>query len=180
MTCIVGIEHGNQVLMGGDLQNTWPNMKLDDAQPSKVFIKNGILFGGAGSARVGQIMQHGLQSPVAPERDEEVPGWLVTVLVPEVCKALKDGGHQQEGNDCLVGIRGQLWHLCADFSVMRSTVGYAAVGSGREYAMGSIFTTAAICGLKDREDAERALKRAIAAAGSFSPTVGIDATVLST
>src|SRR5262245_6487911 len=88
MTCIVGIECGKKVVMAGDIQATGWNHKLHKTHP-KVFQKNGILFGGAGSIRVAQIIEHGLQNPIAPENDEEIYRWLVTVLVPGIRKALK-------------------------------------------------------------------------------------------
>lgn len=178
MTCIVGIEHAGRVLMGGDVQGTGPNNKVLHTQP-KVFAKNGILFGYTTSYRFGQIIEHGLKEPIAPDSDTEIYRWLVTVLVPDIRKSLKDEGYEQGGN-CLIGIRGQLWELHTDFCVLRSVKGYAAVGSGHEYALGSVFTSVNFSRLEHRDDAERAIKRAIAVAGTFSPSVGTDATVLST
>jgi ATP-dependent protease HslVU (ClpYQ) peptidase subunit len=178
MTCIVGIEHGGRVLMGGDVQGTGFNTKVMHTQP-KVFRKNGILFGFCGSYRFGQLIEHGLKEPIAPDNDAEIYRWLVTVLVPDIRKSLKDEGYEQGGN-CLVGVRGQLWELQADFSVLRSVKGYGAVGSGYEYALGSVFTSVNFCHLEHRDNVERAIKRAITVAGTFSPSVGTDATVLST
>lgn len=178
MTCIVGIEHGKRVLMGGDVQGSGANYKVLHTQP-KVFRKNALLFGYTTSYRFGQIIEHGLKNPIAPDSDDEIYRWLVTVLVPDIRKCLKDEGYEQGGN-CLIAVRGQLWELQADFSVLRSAKGYAAVGSGYEYALGSVFTSINFAAVEHRDDVERAIKRAIAVAGTFSPTVGTDATVLST
>lgn len=180
MTSIVGIEYGGKVLLGGDIQGTGGNCKVIHTQP-KVFNKSGVAFGWAGSYRFGQILEHELSNPVIPEDDAEIYRWLVTILVPNIRKILKDNGCDDGGN-CLIGVKGQLWELQSDFSVIRSTIGYAAVGSGAEYAIGSVFTALHIRrGLpKTLTAAKTIVKNAILAAGTFCPSVGTDSEVIST
>jgi hypothetical protein len=66
-----------------------------------------------------------------------------------------------------------------DFSVLRSVNGFDACGSGYEYAMGSMYTMASIAPPPDEEAVARVLKRAVFAAGTFSPSVGTECVVIS-
>ena len=177
MTCIVGIEFDGHVLLGGDIQGTGRNNKIIHTQP-KVFNKKGVIFGFTTSYRFGQILEHSLQDPVVPENEKDVYRWLITVLIPDIRHALKDAGYDTGGN-CLIGVKGQLWELQNDFSVLRSVRGYAAVGSGSEYAIGSLFTSVE-AKPKTSEDFKLAIKLAIQAAGTFSPSVGTDCEIIST
>lgn len=176
MTCIVGIEFHGKVMLGGDIQGTGSNNKVVHTQP-KVFNKNGVIFGYTTSYRFGQVLEHCLKEPVVPERDNEIYRWLIVVLVPDIRAVLKESGWEKGGN-ALIGIRGQLWELQDDFSVLRSVKGYAAVGSGYEYAMGSLSTS--LKKLTSEEDYKQAVQTAIIAAGTFSPSVGTDSTIITT
>ena len=178
MTCIVGLEHDGKVFLGGDIQGTGWNNKVVHTQP-KVFNKAGVIFGYTTSYRFGQILEHGLQDPVVPENPADIYRWLITVLVPDIRNALKLHGYEQGGN-CLIGVKGQLWELQNDFSVLRSTRGFGAVGSGTEYAVGSVFTSLLDSRPKTDKAAEEIVRNAIIAAGTFSPSVGTDSEVIST
>lgn len=178
MTCIVGIEFQGKVLLGGDIQGTGGNNKIVHTQ-SKVFNKNGVVFGYTTSYRFGQILEHGLKDPVVPEREEEIYRWLLTVLIPEIKTTLKDNGWERGGN-ALIGVRGQLWELQDDFSVLRSVKGYTACGSGYEYAMGSLTNSVSFGKLATQRDHEIAVERAIEVAGTFSPSVGTVSTMVTT
>lgn len=163
--------------MGGDIQGTGWNNKVVHTQP-KVFNKKGVLFGFTSSYRFGQILEHGLQDPVVPENPADVYRWLITVLVPDIKAALKDSDYEGGGN-CLIGVRGQLWELQTDFSVLRSVKGYAAVGSGYEYALGSLTTSFNLLpAIPMPANYEAMVKQAIAVAGTFSPSVGTESTVI--
>ena len=177
MTCIVGLEHDGRVLIGGDVQGTGRNNKVVHTQP-KVFNRTGIIFGYTTSYRFGQILECGIQDPVVPDKENDIYRWLINVLIPDIRANLKSSGFEG-GGSCLIGIKSQLWELQPDFSVLRSVRGYAAVGSGCEYAMGSMMS---ICAEfpKTRNDAERAISRSIEAAGTFSPSVGIESRIIST
>ena len=177
MTCIVGLEADGKVFLAGDIQGTGYNNKVVHTQP-KVFAKGELVFGYTTSYRFGQLVEHALGNPVVPANDDEVYRWLITVMVPQLKAALKDGGFEGGGN-ALIGVRGQLWELQNDWSVLRSKLGYSAVGSGYEYAHGAMHTYGKL-GVFSSQTAERALKIAVEAAGTFSPSVGMEATVIST
>lgn len=179
MTCIVGIEvkekNGlGKVVIGGDTQGSSWSHKATYTQP-KVFEKNGIVFGYTTSYRFGQLIEHALRDMATPKGD--VYAWLVQVLVPSIRAALTDGGWEG-GGTCIIGARGEVWTLQDDFSVLRSTCGYSAVGSGCEYALGCLAGLTEAKKPKTVDDHSDIVKKAIEAAGMFSPTVGMNSTVV--
>jgi len=179
MTCIVGCEFDGKVYLGGDIQGTGWNNKVVHTQP-KVFNKKGVIFGYTTSYRFGQLLEHSLPDPVVPENDTEIYRWLISVLVPAIKAVLKENDYEGGGN-CLIGVKSQLWELQNDFSVLRSVKGYAAVGSGYEYATGAIHGRIGSLGkVMDRTEAIELVKLAIQAAGTYSPSVGTDSTVINT
>jgi hypothetical protein len=172
------MEFQDRVYVAGDVQGTGWNHKVVHTTP-KVFSKCGVIFGYTTSYRFGQVLEHNLQNPVVPHEEDEIYRWLITVLIPDVRAVLKENGYEKGGN-CLIGVKNQLWELQDDFSVLRSVAGYSAVGSGYEYALGSLFSSHAGVKPRNEEDVHVLLRRAIQAAGTFSPSVGTESTILST
>lgn len=176
MTCIVGLEFEGKVILAGDIQGTGWNNKVIHTQP-KVFNKNGVLFGYTTSYRFGQILEHGLKDPVVPDDPNEVYRWLITVLIPDIAATLK-AANFEGGGECLIGVKGQLWWVQGDFSVLRSTLGYTTVGSGTEYALGSLYTSLALTKPGTVESASKLVCEAIRCAGTFCPSVGTDCAIV--
>lgn len=176
MTCIVGIETEGIVLIAGDIQGTGGNSKVVHTQP-KVFVRNGVGFGYTTSYRFGQLIEHVLPDQVVPEKDAEVYRWLITVLVPKLKASFKEADYDKGGN-ALIGVRGQLWELQEDFSVLRSRLGYSAVGSGCEYAMGVLHAYMHLKPSRTPRACAAALRLAIEAAGTYSPSVGTESTLV--
>jgi ATP-dependent protease HslVU (ClpYQ) peptidase subunit len=178
MTCIVGLEYHGKVHIGGDLQGTGWNNKIKHDQP-KVFVRNGIAFGYTTSYRFGQLLEHVLPDPIVPANPDEIYPWLIKVLVPSIKDTLKDAGYEGGGN-CLIGVKSTLWELQNDYSILRSVNGYASVGSGYEYANGAMY--AMLTKLKGQaltdEGAQDLVELAIEAAGTFSPSVGVDSVIV--
>jgi ATP-dependent protease HslVU (ClpYQ) peptidase subunit len=176
MTAIVGVEFNGKVYMAGDLQGTGGNNKIIHTQP-KLFNKKGVLFGFTTSYRFGQILDHLLPDPVVPENPEEVYRWLITVLIPDIKKAMKDA-EWTTGGSCLIGVKGQLWELQNDWSVLRSVSGYAAVGAGTEYGNASMMTNLKIKPPKNGADVILILQNTMEVISQFCPSVGQEAFIL--
>ena len=70
--------------------------------------------------------------------------YLVKRFVPFLRAAFKDAGwlevenSREEGGQFLVGIRGELFEINSDFSVLKMVDGFNAVGSGEYYALGAM------------------------------------------
>lgn len=174
MTCIVGVEVGNKVVLAGDIQGSGGNNKIVHTQP-KVF-KNGEMgFGYTTSYRFGQLIEHSVTKEFVPSSEEMIYPWLIKEFVPHCKKTLQEGGYDGGGN-CLIGVKGQLWELQGEFSVLRSTKGFNAVGSGYEYALGAMDT---IFSKRDRnmmsvEEVVSVLKDVMVTVSTYCPTVGSD------
>ena len=65
MTCIVGIEDGADVVLGADSGIGWAN-GMRDRMRGKVWERDGVGFGDAGSVRAGQILFYELAVPPQP------------------------------------------------------------------------------------------------------------------
>lgn len=174
MTCIVGVEVDGKVVITGDIQGSAPNVKIVHTQP-KVFTNSGMAFGYTTSYRFGQIIEHSIDKGFLPARDDQVYPWLVKEFVPHCKKVLYDGGYDS-GGTCLIGIRGQLWRLESDFSVLRSVKGFDAVGSGCEFALGALSTYMSMGTYNTADDVVHISASVIKSVSDHCPTVGSDST----
>lgn len=146
MTCIAAFINKNKtIIMGADSAGTggWSRTLRKDP---KVFIKNKMIFGFCGSFRMGQLLQFQLKVPDQPKKMDDFE-YMVREFVEALRKCLKDGGYskisdnEEEGGTFLVGYKGRLYRIDADFQVAESLDGYEALGSGEDLALGSLHTT---------------------------------------
>lgn len=146
MTLIIGLVHDGQAYLACDSiatnGHTWQLL----AQP-KMF-KNGVLYAGfTDSFRLGQLLEHELSIPDRVVGQDLVP-WLVKELVPAVRDTLRRGGYArsvngaEEGGNFLLVAEHRIFEMQGEYSVLERTDGYAAVGSGQDYALASLHTTA--------------------------------------
>jgi ATP-dependent protease HslVU (ClpYQ) peptidase subunit len=154
MTCIVGVETGTSVIIGGDSSSTDGFITVSQATP-KVFVNNGYLIGFTTSWRMGQLLQYVLQ-PVSPPDDTDLTGFMVTEFIPAVRECLTENGwtlqenNRDQGGKFLVGVRNQLFMVDDDFHVSRSTDGIGACGSGEYVSLGALWATRDLMGPKER------------------------------
>jgi hypothetical protein len=142
MTCIVGLVHEGKVYMGGDSEAASDWSRHSVAEP-KVFRLQDFLVGYTTSFRFGQLLQYQL---VVRERhvNETDMQYLVTGFVDDVRKLMKDNGYaevennQESGGEALIGYRGKLYKLQNDYSLIRSTHPFYAVGIGYPFALGAL------------------------------------------
>lgn len=142
MTCIVGLEHDGRVTIGGDSAAVEGD-DLTAADTAKVFHLGPYLIGYCESFRAGQLVRYRLRVP-EPKTDDPVEH-LATVFVDELRKTLHKGGvakatadEEQMPGALMVGYAGQLFTIEGDYAVIRSGYGYAALGCGAPYALGSL------------------------------------------
>ncbi len=154
MTCIVGIETRDGVVMGGD-SCTSDGYSLHSMAGAKVFRVGRYVFGVAGSGRVSDLVRYAVALPDPPQRG--LHRFLVRLVVPLLRKAASKGGHMLIGSPAhsdgpgggdaldsaiLVGVRGRLFTIGGDFCVDDHREGYTAAGSGAMVALGSLHSTA--------------------------------------
>lgn len=170
MTCVVGLIADNgHVIFGADSLVTDETGFKISLLDKKIFIKNNILFGFCGNLHFGQLVKHRFNPP-SPGRNKDVEAFIHTKFVPELQKFFIENGivkfADDEEHELLIGIHKSIFAIGSDFSVMQSPTRFHAIGSGAQYALGSLFSTK---GLKD--DTKR-LSIALEASSQFSMTVG--------
>jgi len=168
MTAIVGITERGAVHIGGDSAGI-EGLSLTVRADTKVFRKQGYLFGFTTSFRMGQLIRYSLDLPKPKGR---LDNFMTTTFIDALRSCLKSGGwarkdnEREEGGTFLVGIRGQLFAVYEDYQVARAADGFAAVGCGDQIALGALYATAG-SGLSAR----RRITLALEAAERFSAGV---------
>ena len=174
MTCIVGMRDKSSVIIGGDslASNAFYKTARGD---SKVFCKDGYVVGFSSSYRMGQLLAHTMDFPVPPEtsNEKELLGFMVSDFIEKVRDCFDKGGFLKkeneviEGGSFIIGVNGCLFSVIDDFQVEIPSIGFAACGSGSDYALGSMYSTIDMK-LSPAERIELALK----ASEKFSTRVG--------
>ena len=145
MTCIVGLETETGVIIGADsaAASGWDTSAT---RLQKVFSVGEILIGYTDSFRMGQLLQYSLVLDDQQDGQGNLE-YLATTFVSAVRKCLADGGFQKTENDqetggqFLVGYRGHLYVVESDYQVNSYHDGMAAIGCGKDYAMGSLWNS---------------------------------------
>lgn len=146
MTCIVGLVHGGQVILGADSAGV-SGMDLVVRADQKVWAKDGWIFGFTTSFRMGQLLRYSLQLPKR-NPDVDLMQFMATEFVDAVRACLKAGGFAtardggEAGGDFLVGHAGRLFRVCSDYQVAEAQQPFDAVGCGAPYATGALFALA--------------------------------------
>jgi ATP-dependent protease HslVU (ClpYQ) peptidase subunit len=163
MTCIVGLEYKGDVYLGCDSAQSNGHF-ISAIDCPKIFTKGDITFGYTTSFRFADILQYDL---IIPDRVPSVVNdreYLVSYVIKAVRDSLKEGGftdinnNKETGGTCLIVYHKQLFTLQDDFSIIRDSEGYAACGSGCNFALGSLSSTS---NMKPKKRLELALQAAI-------------------
>lgn len=168
MTCIVGLVHKEKVYIGGDSAGVG-GYSLSNRADEKIFHNKDFIMGFTTSFRMGQLLRFKFIPPYhKPEKSTYE--YMVVDFVEEVRQCLKDGGYasndkgEEIGGTFLVGYKGELFTIEADYQVGRQIEGYDAVGCGSEIAKGSLYSTSVL-------DPEERVKQALQASENFSAGV---------
>lgn len=169
MTCIVGIKTEQGVWMGGDSAVSHQYELRHTAVP-KVFIKDNLLIGGAGQPRAFFHLQH---QWTVPERFGELTlyGWLATTVANSIRALYEANGIKPSSGDwpnpldTMIGCEGRLFYLDSQFGLHEHADDFEAMGAGSEYAIGALAALGDYMAPPDR------IKRALAIAARFSPSV---------
>jgi len=169
MTCIVGVKNASGVYLGGDSAISSNNLIQIMIDP-KVWKKGRFIFGYAGTLRVGQLIKYKLKIP--PINKREPTQYMVTAFVDAMRKCLKNAGaareehkEEEQDNQFLIGFNGHLFEIDSAYSICEVADPYIAIGSGTEYALGSLHATVG-------EPINDRVIKALKAASYFSDSVG--------
>jgi len=162
MTCIAGIKKDGKVYLSGERGASEGNYIVPIDKP-KIWKTGAYLFGYAGTFD-GQLVQHNFVPPV-PE------GNLDKFMHGKFLKSLKEfysewdiGGKDSELS-MIIGIKGRMYeHEAEGLTLVSYERDYIAIGSGADFAMGSLHAT------QTHKDPKRRLSLALTAACDFSTT----------
>ncbi|MFI5953046.1 hypothetical protein [Cryptosporangium sp. NPDC051539] len=169
MTAIVGVVHGGAVHIGGDSAGV-SGYVIHPRADAKVFTTGAYAFGFTTSFRMGQLIRWAWTPPGPPASD--LDRFMATTFIDGVRECLKTGGwagkenERETGGVFLVGVAGRLFSIDSDYQVGESALGYDAVGSGDEIAMGALYATA-----RSRMSPRKRLEVALEAAERFNGNV---------
>lgn len=164
MTCIIGLVHGDRIYIGGDRAATSEDYTRSMQIP-KVFKLEKMIFGYAGSIRLGQLLQYSLKLPLHNE-SHCIEKYMATTFIDAVRKLLLDKGFttvtngKEEGGSFLVGYKGKLFEVCSDFQITEWVGQFAVIGSGDKVASGAM---AALY----KESPKRRIKRSLEITAEF-------------
>ena len=150
MTCIVGIAAEGHVWIGGDsaAAGDWETRECFNP---KVFTVGEILIGYTTSWRMAQILRGHLELPDAPERHPELLESAAPYIMEKVVEEIRiilhkyhwatEEDNKQKGGNLLIGYRGHLFEVGADYGVTEMADEYDAIGCGGPYALGALHAT---------------------------------------
>ncbi|MGH2481035.1 MAG: hypothetical protein ACRDHW_15375, partial [Ktedonobacteraceae bacterium] len=148
MTCIVGLVEDGKVYIAGDSAGI-AGWSLTLRKDAKVFRNGAFLIGGTGSFRMLQLLRYAFAPPAFPvwSGENTLEKYMATTFVNALRDCFKAGGfaqktsEQESGGHFLVGVRGRLFLIDADYQVGESLAGYDACGCGSDVALGALFAT---------------------------------------
>lgn len=172
MTCIVALQHGGKVYVGGDAAATdaWSLAQMSLSQ-AKVYEKAELLIGSAGSPRVAQIIRYASEFPRC-HPDVDGFQFIVTSVVESIRNTLKAYGAVQINlgvesmeSSLLIAFRDRFYEIDGSFAVLQSDKPYAAIGAGASLSYGSFHSSGT------EADPRRRVLMALEAASAFNAGV---------
>lgn len=175
MTCIVGLETGTGVIIGGDRATVGGGTVRITGRP-KVFRLGNIIVGSSGCGRVANILENSIElkglEPSINSVMECVVHPLKEILRNSGNLKISDNLETTDWADFLIGIENCLFSVYSDFQVDRYECGYNAIGSGQDYALGSLHSTGFLLHSTDSLKAHKyRVELALEAAASHCSTV---------
>lgn len=172
MSCVVGIAQRGKIYLCADSYGCQENSVQPREDPKIFSIKGKMIIGFAGQWRAGQVIQHDLQLPRKRPNLSDFD-YIVRSIVPQIGRIFR--AHRVYNDEekktppdmsYLFGYNGCIYRVESDLNVSKPVNGYAAIGAGEEYALGSLYTSRYI------RDPMRRMELAQRAAQYHCPWVG--------
>jgi len=142
MTCVVALKQNNKVYMGCDSISVSGDTYTLTGDV-KVFKKDKMIFGCAGSVRARQILQYNFKIPKQKTKNDHE--YMCTDFISELQNTFKDThfGTQKsiEGSNFIVGYNNNIYVIYSDYQVNINSHDYVSIGSGTDFSNGSLCTT---------------------------------------
>jgi len=148
MTCIVGINQGRTVWIGGDSAMTGGDLGQGISLDPKVFIiADEFAFGICGSPKLMNVLCHNFD--IKKQKTGDDNKYFCSEFITSLKEAFVAGGctvdHPEHGTcfegELLAGYRGRLYRIQSNFQIITDAYGFTSVGSGSDIAIGSLHAT---------------------------------------
>jgi ATP-dependent protease HslVU (ClpYQ) peptidase subunit len=140
MTCIVALESEGKVYLGSD-SFLGTGVIRDVIDTPKFFVKDDLVIAYAGGVRPAQLVEHDLKVRKRRKNESDMT-YLINVVVESIKKALERHGvptqPDKSETDFIIVYQHKIYVLQGDFSLVRSNLGFAAIGVGQDYAYGAL------------------------------------------
>lgn len=144
MTVVIGLMENGLVYMGADSIAIPDNSySITTRQDPKIFRNGVFLIGFTGPFRMGNLLRFRLQPPEQPAGMDHFE-YMATLFIDAVRDCFRQHGYlgkteeRDDGGTFLVGYREQLYEVYDDFQVGIPHGAFAAVGAGRDVALGAM------------------------------------------
>lgn len=152
MTAIIGftdVKNGITYL-GGDsyASSRYSGDTINQKKVFRLIDTENVILGFSGSVRDLNLLTYAenlIDKRDEPNIDEK---YIVTKFVPNVIKLFNNNGRNELDKGIassesyfLIGYKDKLWKIHFDYSVLNTINNYEAIGSGTDFALGSLFTT---------------------------------------
>jgi ATP-dependent protease HslVU (ClpYQ) peptidase subunit len=168
MTCVVAIAQNGKVHMGCDsaAYDSDSTTYFIKSAP-KIFAIDDYLIGYSNSFRAGQIIQYDFFPPIPDPKNIMRTMSIDFVSAIQACYERNKFTYDSDGEyaDLIVGVNGQLFTIESDFQVQEYTDNYVSIGSGYQFAMGSLHAT------KKVKSPESRIQKALEAAAEYTGSV---------
>lgn len=173
MTCIVGLVDKGDVYIGGDSAGI-AGLSLSIRADEKVFSNGPFVMGFTTSFRMGQLLRYKFDPPQQTVNTDDMK-YMVTDFIDATrkCFAINGFGDKDAtiGGTFLVGYKGKLYTIDADYQVGIPSKAFDAVGCGSQLALGALYASSS-------KKPEERVRLALEAASTFSAGVAPPFTII--
>lgn len=147
MTCCIAYKTDKTLYFIADTAGTDEDHVQEIRKDPKVFIRDNILFGTAGSFRMRDVLMYNLKIPSLTKSDKSnIDLYVKKKLISAIRKVFIDEGvciktdesDQTCPGDILIGIKNKIYKVESDFQVGETAFSYNAIGSGSREALGAL------------------------------------------
>ena len=148
MTTIIARQYEWGCEIGSDMQTTNSDYRpYNGAGLVKQVERGGLIVACSGDAAICDLLMYGWKLPPLPKRTPtDLHPFMVTKAVPSIRDAIHVAGFKRGKYEfsALLGIRGQVFHIETDGSILTHQEGIYGIGSGSPYAVGALYAGASV------------------------------------
>jgi ATP-dependent protease HslVU (ClpYQ) peptidase subunit len=145
MTCVLAYKNDDTVYLASDSAVTNPWGEQTRAKMPKIFQNGELFFGICGSLRMGQILEF-LYTPPNRSCAKNDLEYIISFVIESIRDFFKEYGfstinnNEELGGNFFIVYRNEIYEVQSDFSVVVHDRNYASIGSGKDLALGALYT----------------------------------------